>query len=308
MTVTAAPPPIERPTVPSAAAGGLAGLGFVVLTALFFGAAPTFARLAFDGGTGTLTLQFARFVFAAVGLWLLLAVLGRPVRIPRRRLGLLALLVLLSACASYGYMTSVRHIPVPVASLVFFTFPLMVGPLAHLIGDERLTIRRVVALAVGFAGIALVLEGGVDHAEPLGLTLAFGAGTCVAVSFQVSRRLTTEIPAALLTATVASACAVGCGLLLAVHGELDLPATARGWAGVLGNAIGYTVGLSCLFEAIRRLGAVRTAIAGNLEPVVSVAFAAIVLNETLSGAQLAGGAVVLAGIALAQQGRPRPAR
>jgi len=308
MTVAAAPPPTERPALPPAAAGTLAGMGFVVLTALFFGAAPTFARLAFDGGTGTLTLQFARFVFAAVGLWLLLAAIGRPVRIPRRRLGLLALLVLLSGAASYGYMTSVRHIPVPVASLVFFTFPLMVGPLAHLIGDERLTIRRVAALAVGFAGIALVLEGGIGHAEPLGLALAFGAGTCVAVSFQVSRRLTTEIPAALLTATVASACAVGCGLLLAMHGEIDLPATARGWIGVLGNAIGYTVGLSCLFEAIRRLGAVRTAIAGNLEPVVSVALAAIVLNETLSGAQLAGGAVVLAGIALAQQGRPRPAR
>lgn len=301
----AADPPSSRPlTPPGAPQATLAGFGFVLLAALFFGAAPTLARLAFDGGTGTLTLQFARFAFATVGLGLLIAVLRTPLRVPRRHLPLLALLVVLSGGASYGYMTSVRHVPVPVASLVFFTFPLMVGPLAHLLGDERLTLRRAAALAVGFAGIVLVLEGGAAHADPAGLLLAFGAGTCVAVSFQVSRRLTAAIPAMLLTATVASVSAAACGLLLALHGGLDLPVTAGGWAGVLGNALAYTVGLSCLFAAIRRLGAVRTAIAGNLEPVLSVTLAAVVLDEALAPIQLAGGLVVLAGVALAQ-GRVR---
>lgn len=306
MPPPATPPPTRQPPIPAASAETLAGLGFVGLTALFFGAAPTFARLAFDGGTGTLTLQFARFAIAGIGLWLLLAVVGRGGRIPMHRLPLLALLVALSGGASYGYMTSVRTIPVPVASLVFFTFPLMVGPLAHLIGDERLTLRRVLALAVGFAGIALVLEGGLSHADHGGLLLAFGGGVCVAISFQVSRRLTADIPAMLLTATVASTSAIVCTLLLAVHGEINLPTTPRGWVGVLGNAVSYTVGLSCLFAAIRRLGSVRTAVAVNLEPVISVAIAAVVLNESLSGVQLLGGLVVIAGILLAQ-GERRPA-
>lgn len=298
------PPPIRQPTLPAPSAETLAGFGFVVLTALFFGAAPTFARLAFDGGTGALTLQFARFAVAGVGLWLLLAVVGRRGRIPTHRLPLLAALVVLTSGASYGYMTSVRSVPVPVASLVFFTFPLMVGPLAHLIGDERLTLHRILALAVGFAGIALVLEGGLAHADPVGLALAFGGGACVAVSFQVSRRLTADIPPILLTATVASASAIVCTLLLAMHGEINPPTSPRGWVGVLGNAVSYTVGLTCLFAAIRRLGSVRTAVAVNLEPVVSVALAAVVLNEALSGIQLVGGLVVITGILLAQGERP----
>jgi len=300
MNCRAVPPPLPRPILPPPAAGALTGYGLVAVVALFFGAAPTLARLAFDGGTGTLTLQFARFAFAAVGLWLLLAATGRIAPIARRLLPLVTVLVLLSAGASYGYMTSVRTIPVPVASLVFFTFPLMVGPLAHLIGDERLTLRRVLALCVGFAGIALVLEGGVAHADPLGLALAFGGGVCVAVSFQVSRRLTIEVSPMLLTAVVAGASALVCGALLLFHGAIDLPVTTRGWVGVAGNAVAYTVGLSCLFAAIQRLGAVTTAVAGNLEPVVSVALAAVVLGEALSGIQLVGGVVVLAGIALAQ--------
>src|SRR3546814_1005857 len=171
----------------------------------------------------------------------LLLVIRRPIRLAWRHLPLLAALVGLSGGASYGYMTSVRYIPVPVASLVFFTFPLMVAPLAHLLGDERLTAGRLLAMAVGFAGIVLVLEGGIGHADPRGLAMAFGAGTCVAFSFQVSRRLTVEIPAILLTATVASACAAAAALLLALHGEPDLPAPPPGWSGVPGHSPGYPV-------------------------------------------------------------------
>jgi drug/metabolite transporter (DMT)-like permease len=302
MSLPASPPPPPQPPV----VGSLSGFAFIIVTALFFGSAPTFARLAFDGGTGALTLQLARFALAGAGLSLLLAVTGRPMVIRRHHLPLLAALVVLSGGASYGYMTSVRSIPVPVASLVFFTFPLMVGPLAHLLGDERLTLRRVLALAVGFTGIALLLEGGMAHADPIGLAMAFGGGTCVAVSFQVSRRLTVDIPPLLLTATVASACALFSGTLIALHGGLQLPTDARGWTGVLGNAVAYTVGLTCLFAAIQRLGTVRAAVAVNLEPVVSVALAAAVLGEALTGIQLVGAFIVLAGIVLAQGRRPRP--
>ena len=143
---------------------------------------------------------------------------------------------MLSAGASYGYMTSVRSIPVPMASLTFFTFPLMVGPLAHLLGDERLTLRRVIALGVGFSGLALVLGGGLGDADPVGLAMAFGGGTCVAVSFQVSRRLTVDIAPTQLTATVAVGSGLLCGLLLTVHGDIHLPDTPRGWIGVLGGS------------------------------------------------------------------------
>ena len=297
-------PVVPQPAEPSSAAQTYTGLGFIVVTALFFGSAPTFARLAFDGGAGALTLQLARFALAGVGLGLLLALTGRPMAIRARHLPLLAALVVLSGGASYGYMTSVRSIPVPVASLVFSTFPLMVGPLAHLIGDERLTARGVLALVVGFSGIALLLEGWVSHADPLGLALAFGAGSCVAVSFQVSRRLTVDIPPLLLTAAVASACAVLCAALIALSGDLEPPTGARGWTGLLGNAVAYTVGLSCLFAAIQRLGTVRAAVAVNLEPVVSVVLAGIVLGDALTGTQLTGALVVLGGIVLAQ-GRRR---
>lgn len=303
MSTNPAPPEAVR-AAPGPAGDGLwPGLGFVVVTALFFGAGPTLARLAFDGGTGVLTLQIARFLMAAVGLWAWLLLTGRVQPVPASRIVLVVAMVLLSTGASFGYMTSVRSIPVPVASLTFFTFPLMVGPLAHLLGDERLNTRRVAALGVGFAGLALVLGGDIAGADPFGLALAFGGGTCVAVSFQVSRRLTRDIAPTQLTATVAVGSGVLCAAALALHGEIQLPQSPRGWIGIVGNAASYAVGLTCLFASIRLLGAIRTAIAINLEPVISVALATLVLDQILSATQMLGGAVVLGGIALAQSGR-----
>lgn len=307
MSTSPVPPAATRVPPAPTGDGMWPGLGFVVVTALFFGSGPTLARLAFDGGTGVLTLQIARFLVAAVALWGWLVLSGRVRPIPRHRVPLVVAMVLLSTGASFGYMTSVRSIPVAVASLTFFTFPLMVGPLAHLIGDERLNPRRVAALAVGFSGLALVLGGGMADADPVGLGLAFGGGTCVAISFQVSRRLTIDIPPTQLTATVAVGSGLICAAALALNGEIQLPGTTRGWIGILGNAASYAVGLTCLFASIRHLGAVRTAIAINLEPVVSVTLATLVLGQILSPTQMLGAAVVLGGIALAQSARrPRP--
>jgi drug/metabolite transporter (DMT)-like permease len=92
-----------------------------------------------------------------------------------------------------------------------------------------------------------------------------------------------------------------------LDGGVELPTEPRGWIGVTGNAVSYAVGLTCLFAAIRRLGAIRTAIAANLEPVISVTLAALVLGEALSAPQAMGALVVLAGILLAQSDR-RPVR
>jgi drug/metabolite transporter (DMT)-like permease len=54
---------------------------------------------------------------------------------------------------------------------------------------------------------------------------------------------------------------------------------------------------------MRHITATRVGIAAMLEPVVATVSAWIWLRESLGAAQLAGGAVVLAGIAVAQTAR-----
>ena len=58
------------------------------------------------------------------------------------------------------------------------------------------------------------------------------------------------------------------------------------------------------FRSLRRVGAARATLYMYLQPFLAVVFAAVLLGEEVAVIQLAGGLVIIAGVAL---GRPRPA-
>ena len=280
----------------------LKGYLYLAITALFFGSAPTFARLAFQGGTDPLSLQVFRFVITAGATWLAVAVLRHLPRIRRDQIGRLGLLAICTAVSSLCYMTSVRYIPVGVASLTFFTFPLIVGPLSHVMKLDRLTRRSGIAILVSFSGLCLVL--GYDLSlDWRGLGLAFAAGVSVAVSFVVSRPLTRMLPPLTITAF---ATGIPCLFFVAfglASGALVFPQSAVGGVGVVLNGLCFAIGLAFLYASIGELGATRTAVLINLEPLVSIAAAFLVLGQTIGTWQALGAAVVVGGIVLMQTGR-----
>jgi drug/metabolite transporter (DMT)-like permease len=78
-----------------------------------------------------------------------------------------------------------------------------------------------------------------------------------------------------------------------------------GWVVVLGTVVPYVL----ILLALRSLGSARTGLLGMAEPVLAGAVAWGVLGEALSAVQLAGAAVVLTGILLAETARrPHPVR
>jgi drug/metabolite transporter (DMT)-like permease len=79
---------------------------------------------------------------------------------------------------------------------------------------------------------------------------------------------------------------------------------AFAWGALLYGALA-AVGLGNLlwFKAIGRVGPGRAAVYLNLQPFLGAVFALLVLSESLKPVQIAGGAVVAAGIVLA---RARP--
>jgi drug/metabolite transporter (DMT)-like permease len=287
-------------------AGDLVGYVLLAITALFFGSAPTFAKLAFDGGIDAVSLQVFRFGITFATVVLMALALRHFPRIERRHLPRLLMLALCTAVSSYCYMTAVRHVSVAVASLTFFTFPLIVGALSHLLGFDRLTLRKLLAIFVAFIGLCLVLGGDLEL-NWLGVSLAFAAGSTVAVSFVVSRPLTQELPSLTITAF---ATGIPCALYLVyavVASDLVTPTTPGAAIGVLGNALCYAIGLVCLYGSIARLGALRTAILINAEPLISVGAAFLVLGQGILPLQMAGAGIVVFGIFLITTDRSKSA-
>jgi len=86
--------------------------------------------------------------------------------------------------------------------------------------------------------------------------------------------------------------------LAAIDGSLTLiPGTALGLVGLAGVSITYLLGVLAFFAALIRIGPLKAALLAQLEPVVSILAAVLILGEQLSLAQGAGVVLVLGALA-----------
>jgi drug/metabolite transporter (DMT)-like permease len=304
---------------PTPAGSLLAGSLLVVTAAVFFGTLGPVSRLGYDAGLTPLGFVAWRSLIGAVVLGAGLLVLRRRGtrlvdlrRVPRRQAALLISAGVASALLNVAIFIAFERLSIALALLAFYTYPAMIGVITTVSGHERLDWTRLVALVLALGGMTLVVlgqlgAGGTEaHLDALGLGLALLAAGCNVLYVLSARGGFPAVPvreATFVILVVNEVCfaviAVVGGGLGQVFGPLGLPAswTWLLWAGILGAAIP-----TVLFTAgLRRIGAVRTSILMLLEPVVGAAIAALVLREPIVAIQVAGGALVLTGAALAQR-------
>jgi drug/metabolite transporter (DMT)-like permease len=77
------------------------------------------------------------------------------------------------------------------------------------------------------------------------------------------------------------------------------------WAGLGGVTLFYVVGTLSMFLALHGAGSLRSSLIFNLEPVVVICAAAVLLGERLAPLQMAGVALVIAALTLASLARAK---
>ena len=83
-----------------------------------------------------------------------------------------------------------------------------------------------------------------------------------------------------------------------VPGALNLPETALGWFGLVGGSLAFVTAILCFFTALKAVETVTATLIANLEPILAIGLAYLVLGEVLTLTQLAGGAIVVGAILL----------
>jgi drug/metabolite transporter (DMT)-like permease len=201
------------------------------------------------------------------------------------------------------------------ATVLGNTQVVLVGLLAWALLGERPSGRALASIPVVLVGVVLISgaigEGAYGSNPPLGVL--FGLITAVAYSaFLLTLRAGNadrRRPAGpLFDATLASA--VGVGLYGLASGELDLAPgpEAQLWLIVLALS-SQVLGWLLISISLPRLPAVVTSILLTLQPVATVVFAALLVDESPSPLQLAGAAAILSGLVLASaRGRRDAAR
>lgn len=214
--------------------------------------------------------------------------------------------IVLGLCQNALYLglnwVAMQWIEAGLASIIAATMPLMVAFLGWILMGERLRPMGVAGLALGLIGVAIImgarLQGGSD---PVAIAMCFAAALALAVA----------------TLTVRGASSGGnvmmiVGLQMLV-GSLTLSLVApffESWqvtvTPLLFWAFVYTVvvpGLAATwvwFMLVHRIGAVRAATFHFLTPFFGVAFAALLLNESLGASDVIGVAIIMAGILAVQ--------
>lgn len=225
---------------------------------------------------------------------------------------------------SWGYLfvTSVIWVSVPwllfsfaetqvtsaLAGIINGVTPLMVLLVILLaFPEERPTAARIVGLALGFAGIVIVVGPGAVGGSPLGVLALLGAITCYGIAFPFARRYLTGPTAREPLSPVAQALGLMLGGLIVTapvalvagvtHGDVELaPFASMVALGVLGSGIAYVLS----FRIVTRADATTASTVTYAITLVAVVAGAVLLAEPLSWNQAVGGLLALAGAALAQ--------
>ncbi len=207
-----------------------------------------------------------------------------------------------------------QHVGAGLAAVLNSTSPVFVV-LALALAGRRPAGAQLAGMALGLAGVVLVV--GPERAEPAALpgmlACLFGAALYAGAALY-GRQLAGIGPLAAATGTMLWATAVLVPLALVVEHPLALRPSAAALGAVAMLAVACT-GLALLiyFRLVVSLGPAGVASQSYLRAGVGLALGAAVLGERIAPAQLAGLALVLAGVALltlparAASGRGGPA-
>jgi drug/metabolite transporter (DMT)-like permease len=292
----------------------ITGLTLAVLGAVLFATKGIVIKLALAEGVDILTTLTWRMIvsvpiFVIVGLWgYRQKSLARPIDAPpildRATLfQALGVGIIGYYVASYLDFSALNYISAQFDRLILLTYPFFVVLFGVMFFKRKATPMMLAALLVSYGGIAIIfwrdfnIEG--EHVL-LGAALVFGSSIAYAVYQIMAKPLIDKMGSQLFTSVAMSGAgpAVILHFLLTHHvGDLAV----SGHAMLLMLAIGTVSTVApayCISAAIGLVGPERTAVIGNVSPIVTIVLAVTVLGEAFTPYHAAGAAMVLLGVVL----------
>jgi drug/metabolite transporter (DMT)-like permease len=253
-----------------------------------------------------------------VGAAVMLAVLTiGPHHLPRElgpwvHLAVMAVVANIAPYFFFGW--GIERVASGLAGILNATTPLFTLAFVLTTRSERLSMVRVSGLLLGFVGVVLLAAPWRTAAlgGPIrGVGACLLGSACYAASYVYARRFLTGIgfPALVLSTGQMAAGAVLLVLAapIVAHSPVTLTPTVTISVlvlGIFGTGVAYVLN----YRLIADEGAVAASTVTYLIPVVAVVLGALILNEPLTWHLLAGGVIVLVGVAVSEGRLSKPVR
>ena len=285
------------------------GYFYVISCACSFGLITTLAKISFNEGATPQTVVFFRILSTSIlmGLWSFWT--GRKTQSGKKskeqvpsRLPVTVTIVVTGICISVmslGYLGSVKYIPVSLSVLLFFTFPFWVLIINYIIDREIPKLHKLFAFIVAFFGLALSLGPTWEVLDLLGIVLVL-CGSVASAGYIVAGSKAVQMIATPVLLFYSNTLAVFLvGAVMFYTETFSISHTILGWTGIGAVCLLFTIGQFFLFTGTKHTGSAQASLILNVEPLISIVAAIILLGERLAVAQFIGVAVVITALFLA---------
>jgi drug/metabolite transporter (DMT)-like permease len=274
----------------------LIGTVLALVAAALYGANVPAARYASQAGMAGADLIGWRAVLFLPILVILARITGETLRLrAEERAPTLRLAFAASLTATF-YLSSVDHLPVPIAVVLFYMFPLFIILMNARIEGRRISPVQMGVFAIAFAGLLIAVGPSLAGLSIYGMALALGAALASAGMFILAGRVTNApVRNAFWTQMVMGPVAF---LFAALQGGPVGPSIF--WAAPIAIGIAmaaYALAYLLQLMASARISADRAGLLFLFEPVTAIACAGIWLGETLSPVQIGGVVLILVALA-----------
>ena len=236
---------------------------------------------------GALSITFFRCLFAAA--WLLPFVRGRTFPRPLDAAVSIALFTGLLTL----YVGSTKETTAANAIFLQYTAPVYVIVLAPLVLRERLRPSDGAALAICLVGIAVLFLGNQDSGDARGLWMGLGSGAFYGLFLLSLRRTRYADPIAVTFVNC-----LGVAVLLApAPGVWDVGAADLRLLALMG-LVQFALPYVFFTFGLQRVSGAEASLIALAEPVLNPVWVVLLLGEEPTAATVAGGGIILAGLAL----------
>ena len=279
------------------------GLAFATLGAIAFSGKAILAKLMYRYGVDAVQVIFWRMLlalplFLALVWW---ASRGKPAFSARDWRAIAGLGFCGYYLASLLDFMGLQYISAGLERLILYLNPTLVLLLSVLLLGKRITPRQGVAMAIGYAGVAVVFGQELRYEGAnvaLGAALVFASAISYAVYLVYSGELVQRLGAMRLTGAASS---VACVLAIAQLFVLRAPSAAVVpepvlWLSLLNATLCTVAPVLMVMMAIERIGAPLAAQAGMVGPLSTVLLGVWLLGEPFTGWLVVGTVLVLTGV------------
>ena len=246
-----------------------------------------------------LTFAALRLTLAFIVLSAVVSMRGEWQRLQRQDLRVIAVSGLLLLGVNYALtFWGAQYLPSALTSVLQATSPVFGFLIGTVIGAERFSIARALALVVGLAGVALVSRGQLALASLAGWGIAavIAGAACAALAYAIVKRSATHLPSPVMVAmqTLFAMLPLLVAALIIDGNPLQHQWTVKAigallYLGIVSSVIAFWLN----YWLLKRVSATMVLSMALVQPLIAAVLGAVILGERFGIAAAAGGALIL---------------